>query len=141
MHYEEYDRLHKEFLARLYAEAPNVFRDPPPYGIQMNPGWWPVVHEMALAIEKVLLTKDEAFRAKFSFSQIKEKYAKLTCYPPSLSDPARSDPEIASIIREAVRRCSTTCEECGAEGSWSMAESMWESIACPVHLPPGASVY
>ena len=124
--WQEAEKTHNGFRARLYPQYPLTFARPPEYGIQTGFGWFGLVEWMAGEIESVLARRPD-LAATFTFGQIKEKYAHLTCYY------RPRDPEIKAIIERAEKISMSICEECGSVGRWHMADQ-WEYIACPLHV-------
>lgn len=127
MKWQEAAKLHAEYRAKLYPSYPLTFARPPEPGIQVDRGWYRLVSDMAERVEAILIRRPD-LAATFRFSQIKEKYAKLTCYY------GPKDPEIEVIVDKAGRLSQTICEECGSRGEWRTTTNQWEYIACPLHV-------
>jgi len=81
-------------------------------------GWYSIVNEAVVAIEK---------HGGFIF-QIKEKFGGLRIYTHGGDADAIDD-----IVREAERKASYVCEECGQPGRMESSPTGWYKTYCEKH--------
>jgi hypothetical protein len=113
---ERFDHMFRK--RKLPASVTSMY-----WGLQIQPGWYNIIWDMCLKIEKILkLTKN----TKFAFRQIKEKFGAGRFYCSGSND------KIDRIIHKAERLCGKTCEVCGRPGK---VEDVcgWKVAVCSVH--------
>jgi hypothetical protein len=90
------------------------------FGFECGDGWFNLIWEMSLKIEKELKRQEEGKFTKtkralrdeipFKIVQVKEKFATLSVYPNFASE------EIFNIIDEYEKKSAEVCEDCGKPG-------------------------
>ena len=76
----------------------------------MKDGWFNLLWQLSLDIEKELLKLDEERRSKFYVYKVGEKYGGFYC------DTINETAEIIKLIDKAEDDSYKICEVCGAEG-------------------------
>ena len=96
------------------------------FGLEINPGWYPLVEDLIAKIEGHLAEKQALGLLDpdypFSVFQIKEKYGTLRFYV------SAADDTIFQWIHEAERKSASVCEMCGADGK--LCGSSWLHTLC-----------
>ncbi|MDO8729462.1 MAG: hypothetical protein Q7K26_06335 [bacterium] len=95
------------------------------YGSCIPTGWGNLLDELCSKIEVALAETD----AKFSVTQIKEKFGRLRFGATRL-------PIIEDLINDAIRRSAFTCTACGSRGSPAQIGG-YLSPLCPHHFSEG----
>ena len=111
----------------IIEKYPKVFGTPPYdpmkslmcFGFDCGEGWYPIIEDLAEKINEIV-ERDNL--EDFCVVQVKEKFGSLTIYCRAETD------EIHSLINEAERKSTSTCEICGAPGS--MITKGWISVLC-----------
>lgn len=83
-------------------------------------GWYDVIHDLSLKIEKILNENPEYF--EMCAVQVREKYGTLRFYMGCETD------EISELISDAEALSSQTCECCGDVGK--MRGTYWSEVRC-----------
>lgn len=121
----DYDN-YQEKIQKLYADFPLCFPTPPYCGFSAGIGWFEIIRELCAEIEKLISAlpyKDHNFQV----AQVKEKFGGLRFYVDfTLDDDVRE--KIYNFINEAERKCSNTCESCGAPGI--LRDGGWMRTLC-----------
>ena len=96
------------------------------FGFECNSGWFDLIWDLCIKIEKELKEKGDDKEFPFEVMQVKEKYGTLRFYTNWETD------EISEFIREAEDRSAVTCEICGKPGQL-MTKGYWLKTVCPEH--------
>ena len=94
------------------------------YGFDCGDGWFDLVKELCVAIEKLNLGKE------FEVGQVKEKFGGLRFYVQGV--PENKSKIVDSLIMEAERKSFSTCENCGASGE-TVSKEDWLKTLCETH--------
>lgn len=86
-------------------------------------GWFAILHELSSGLEPLIAAQPDGERA--CASQVKEKFGGLRFY---MDGPTTK--EMAQLVREAERKATTTCEQCGVRGE-SCTVGGWIKVLCP----------
>lgn len=115
-------RLNAENKARGDGKVNNPYR-PIELGIECGPGWYDLIRECVVEIDKILETLDDSdLKNAFTVSQVKEKFGELRFYT-DWATVAMDD-----AIKVACRKSATTCEWCGAPGK--LRDGRWLRTLC-----------
>lgn len=119
---------------RLRRMAPDFFRAEPDSpldqrGIEVGDGWYPVLLDLGIAAQRVLLASSPGSREAFCLGQVKQKFARLTVYLGRHQEAAH--PEVLPLIGEAVDQASKVCERCGGPGRLDPDAGYY--VACDKH--------
>ena len=117
----------------VLACGPNFFRKDIPSsfaqcGLEVSPGWYPLVTRMVTRIEALLTT--DVQREKTYCIQIKQKFGRLRCYSTAYSL-IRED--VNKIIQEAMLESDRTCEYCGEPGKLMRNKNDYLHVVCKNH--------
>ena len=111
--------MNKGLDNKLCEECPNLYRDrrasiqvsAMPFGFDAMNGWFDIIYDLSVKLEKLILDLPEEKRASYRAVQVKEKFGTLRFYMSAETD------EMEDAIREAERLSAITCEYCGKPGS------------------------
>jgi hypothetical protein len=98
-------------LGKLGMDAPAEERYGICFGVECGDGWFEIIREASVAIEKL----NREHNANIVAHQIKEKFGTLRYYTGSY--PAELSKQLDEIIDKAEKASETTCEKCGATAS------------------------
>lgn len=90
-----------------FLRAGPIQQDLMAFGFECSDGWLPILEELFEKIDEVV-KRDNL--ENFKVVQVKEKFGGLCVYVHN------SNEEIQSLIRDAEKRASQTCEKCGKPG-------------------------
>ena len=117
----ELDRLLVRKFPKLYRgkgyDIPNVY-----WGFECGDGWFEVIHNLSLELEKLIPNGDPAPRAL----QVREKYGAMEF---RLYDPTD---QMKMLVKSAEELTLTICETCGQSGSLR-DRTYWKFVACDKH--------
>ncbi len=113
--------MKEELDKRLTEEFPNLYRNrrgnPQEtcmvYGFDVGDGWFDLIYNLSVKLEKLILELPEDVRHECCASQVKEKFAGLRFYMDSAT------PEMYDLTHEAESLSFQICEECGEPGKTS----------------------
>lgn len=91
------------------------------WGFCVGKGWFQVIWDLSLAIEKELELKPNS---EFAVVQVKEKFGGLRYYIEN------SSPAIENLIVEAEKLCNITCSECGSPKGKKVTEGFYRYTLC-----------
>jgi hypothetical protein len=74
-------------------------------------GWFPIIYDLSLKLEALILVMSAEQRAGFKAIQVKEKFGTLRFYMSGETD------EMYKLISDAEDASAKTCEYCGEPGS------------------------
>jgi hypothetical protein len=105
-----------ELKKKLMSEFPTLYTDEL-FDLSVGDGWFDLLHDLS---KKILEFDDEV-----KVLQIKEKFGTLRFYTTATND------AVYSVIREAEKRSSVTCENCGdVEDTKLDATTGWAKTLC-----------
>lgn len=93
--------------------------------IECGDGWLPLIKYMCEEINELIETKFSEFKnleCPFEFSQIKEKYGVLVCYP------SFGNKEIFEIINKYEDKSNSICELCGRKGEMRNINNWYQTL-------------
>lgn len=90
---------------------PNLFKEYPRSGFDLEPGWELLVHNLCFVLEEHIAQLPEETRRDTQCAQVKEKFATLRFYM------TQEDPFISGAIAVAEYMSGHICGDCGAKGS------------------------
>ena len=108
------------YLFRLYYKT--VQESPMPCGFCCGDGWFEVIYELSHRIEACLKDEPKEIVDGFAVAQVKEKFGGLRYYVDGGTE------KIDQLIREAEKKCMTTCEKCGQPGK--LRSGSWLLTLC-----------
>lgn len=114
-------------LKELVEKYPNAFKYPEKnygfdwFGFECRDGWADLLEPIAQYLEVANAKEPTIYVA-----QVKEKFGTLRFYYHNL------DEELDKLIREAEKKSSVTCEECGGAGSTKSIRG-WYVTLCENH--------
>lgn len=118
------DKLHIPDDAGEYRDAlvAMLLRIPDNWGrwISCDAGWYPIIVEL----DRQMTAVDPDYELR----QVKEKFGGLRYYFRA-SDPKFSE-VMRALVKEAERRCETTCETCGKPGALHTSRHAWLQTLC-----------
>jgi hypothetical protein len=114
----------------LVQDCPNLYQDRHKpmsetcmcWGFECGDGWEPLIRELSVKLEALIVALPEAEHGNYRAMQVKEKFGTLRFYMSSSTD------EMEALINEAEEKSAITCEECGQAGS--MRGGSWLSTRC-----------
>lgn len=121
--------MKQEMDDALVRDFPNLYRNRQNkqsclwYGLTVGDGWEPLVRELSMKLEALILALPARRRKKCNAEQVKEKFGELRFYMHGGTD------EMYALIREAEEKSVVTCESCGAPGSVKNNKG-WLRSAC-----------
>jgi hypothetical protein len=80
------------------------------WGFQCGDGWEPLIRELSIKLEALIVAIPEAERGKYRTVQVKEKFATLRF------DMRERTDEMRALINEAEEKSAVTCDTCGQTG-------------------------
>lgn len=98
------------------------------YPFECLDGWLPLIESMCQEIDILIESRYPSFKTceePFEFSQIKEKYGRLVCYP------SFANYKIFDIIDKYEEESITVCEICGMKGE--IRDLPWVQTLCNKH--------
>ena len=100
------------------------------WGFSCDDGWFQIIWDASEKLEAIARTqsppKDGEEDERLCATQIKQKFGGLRIYTNQYSD------EIDTIITEAEKQASVTCEICGEPGTLRQ-KNLWLSTKCDKH--------
>lgn len=125
--------MDQKFDEQLVGECPNLFRDrhgnPQEtsmcWGFDVGDGWFPLIYDLSIKLEKLILEIPEEEREHYKASQVKEKFGGLRFYMDHSTD------EMRNLIREAEELSFHLCEDCGSVGE--RRGGGWIRVLCDEH--------
>lgn len=97
------------------------------FGLCTGDGWYPLIKELSIQLEDLILQAPEEQREFYRASQVKEKFGGLRFYMNYRT------PDMAALICTAQEKSFEICEECGAPGKF--LNDGWCQTACEEHGP------
>ena len=115
----------------IISECPNLYADAGKsemetcmhWGLAVGDGWEPLIREVSIKLEKLIIELPEEERSKYKAAQVKEKFGTLRFYMNSETE------EMSEAIREAEHKSCVTCERCGKEGR-TRNDRSWVKTLC-----------
>ena len=125
--------MDQELDDRLVGEFPNLYRDRHAsmqvtcmcWGFDVGDGWFDMIYDLSVKIEKLILELPEEARPECKASQVKEKFGGLRFYMDGATD------EMRTLIRDAESLSYHICETCGKSGG--LRKGGWLKVLCDEH--------
>lgn len=104
-------------------------REPfPMFGIETGEGWKPIAQRV---IDKIIEYNNNSPEDSVIYiDQVKEKFAGLRIYVTYDNVPEDVRKDIETLIEEAEKEASETCEECGTKENVGMRVNGWYTVMC-----------
>lgn len=119
------DKIHMPVDAGEYEAGLRAImaRIPDGWGrwISASRGWYPILIELDQALA--------AIDPGYEVHQVKEKFGTLRYY--FRTERADTEGRMDTLVREAEKRCETTCELCGDPGVLHARSNGWLKTVCP----------
>ena len=120
---------------QLVTECPNLYRDVngnlqepgTTWGIECLDGWFGILHDASLELERLIADIPEEHRADYRALRVKEKFGLLRIEMFYVSD------EMLRIIDRAGEKSAVVCEVCGEVGEL-YGVGGWNYVACSNHM-------
>lgn len=125
--------MDKKLDDQLVEECPNLYRDrhgsPQEtcmcWGFDVGDGWFPLIYDLSVKLEKLILELPEEEREHCKASQVKEKFGGLRFYMDGATE------EMLKLISDAETLSYQICEDCGAKGE--RRGGGWIKVLCDYH--------
>jgi len=114
--------MNPDLEKKIISDCPNLYAGQLDFGFECLDGWFSIIHDLSLELEKILDGISPNSRGNFIAVQVKEKFGRLSFYL------VRPDFEMDNCIKRARIRASVTCEYCGAPGR--LREGAWLRTLC-----------
>ena len=103
------------FEKHLQAKYPNLYCDMHgdmrktcmAWGIDTGPGWYPLIEELSIKLEELIVKLPEEERTNYKAAQVKEKFGALRFYL------AGGTKEMYDLVYKAEDDSAKVCETCG----------------------------
>ena len=95
------------------------------FGFEINPGWYALLRDLSLKLEKLIVQIPEAERQKYVATQVKQKYGSFIFIMDAVTD------DMKKLIGEAEHIADQTCEVCGKPGE--LRSTAWIRVLCENH--------
>lgn len=125
--------MNQDLDDKLCGEFPNLYRDRHAsmqvtcmcWGFNIDDGWFDLVYDLSVNIEKLILELPEQARADCKCSQVKEKFGGLRFNMDGATD------DMYELIRAAEALSYHICETCGDQGG--LRKGGWMKTLCNAH--------
>jgi|AGTN01.2.fsa_nt_gi hypothetical protein len=120
--------MREELDQALVKDFPNLYRHRHNeayciwWGFATGDGWEPLVRELSVKLEALIVALPKRQQSKYFVTQVKEKFGGLRF---SLS---KATPEMSALLDEAEKKSFETCEGCGSPGT--LRRGSWITVAC-----------
>lgn len=120
--------MREELDQALVKDFPNLFRHRHNesyciwWGFATGDGWEPLIRELSVKLEALVLALPKRQQSKYFVTQVKEKFGSLRFSMSKATD------EMRALLDEAERKSYETCEGCGAPGT--LRRGGWITVAC-----------
>lgn len=118
--------MKRELEDELYQLCPNLYSDKDFYGIGVGVGWYSLIKELSLELEKLILQYPFEERKRYHVLQVKEKFGRLSFYV------SHSCAEMNKLIQDAGEKSASICEVCGNVGK-DTYDLGWIKTRCEEH--------
>lgn len=110
---------------KIYSDKRMPF---PMFGLEMADGWKPIAQRV---IDKIIeYNNNSPENSVIYIDQVKEKFAGLRIYVTYDNVPDDAIKDIETLIEEAEKEASETCEECGTKENVGMRINGWYTVMC-----------
>lgn len=127
-----YTDFEKEMMKRcpnlyriMHCEMLNGWEPIQEFGFEINKGWHPLLKELSIKLESLIMQIPEPERHEYYVSQVKQKYGSLLYYM------EKSNLEMSQLINTAEHQADQTCEFCGKMGK--LRSTFWIRVLCDKH--------
>jgi hypothetical protein len=127
-----------ELQAALIQDCPNLYldHDAPSDawtrmqdGLCVEDGWEPLVREVSVKVEAIIVAMPEEERSRYRMFQVKQKLGGLRLYMNK-----DSTKEIDELLNESEHRSFSICETCGGSGTRRTTQRNYIYIGCNQHI-------
>lgn len=98
-------------------------------GLCVDDGWEPLVRDVAMKVEAIIVAMPEEERPKYRMFQVKQKLGGLRLYMNK-----ESTKEIDELLSDAEARSYSTCETCGGSGTRQTTPRNYIYVGCDQHI-------
>lgn len=119
--------MKKEYDEELVRICPNLYSNYLVlHGFGCQDGWYPLIKELSIGLEALILAQLQENRSLFHVSQVKEKFGSLRFYMTQATD------AMNELISSAEMKSCAICETCGEPGV--LRGIGWYYTACDKHV-------
>jgi hypothetical protein len=113
-----------ELTKKLLETFPALYQTP--LGFECDDGWFQIIWDLSEALEREILQISKEERNSYIVKQVKEKYGSLRFYMLAPTN------EMLSLIKDAEKKSSKSCEKCGSPGI--LRGKSWVYTSCDKHI-------